>query len=179
MKLIGGILFLIGVIVIIEAKPKKLLNGGSLLAPNGKYIPGKFAFSFLLVQSLTLGIFPHLSGIILRIWDKPLLERLKHRSKKCAIGYVEMMQNLAPETDLALTTNNGNSLRLLFKVYGYLYQMQIPFTHNRRLREAFVQAVEGNKREEARLLNNNNRINYPKVNEFFVIAANSLNDILN
>lgn len=90
-----------------------------------------------------------------------------------------MMQNLAPETDLALTTNNGQSLRLLFKVFGLLYKEQIPLTSNKRLRAAFAQAVEGNKREEARLLNNNYRINYPIVNQFFVVAGNALNEILN
>lgn len=89
-----------------------------------------------------------------------------------------MMMNLAPDTDSALITNNGSNLRLLFKVNRYLSQVQLPFIHNKRLHEAFVQAIEGNKQQEARLLNNNDRINLSEVNEYFIKAANGLNDSL-
>lgn len=88
------------------------------------------------------------------------------------------MINLAPDTDSALITNNGRNLRLLYKVNRYLSQMQLPFIHNKRLHEAFVQAIEGNRQQEALLLNNNDRINYREVNKYFIIASNALNDSL-
>lgn len=88
------------------------------------------------------------------------------------------MRNLTVETNLSLATNNGNSLRLLFKVFGYLFQEQLPFIHNKRLHDAFAEAVEGNRQEEARLLHNHDRINWCAVNEFFVKASNALNDNL-
>lgn len=89
-----------------------------------------------------------------------------------------MMWNLAPETDLASITNNGNSLRLLFKVNRYLSQVQLPFIHNERLHEAFVQAIQANRQQEALLSNNCHRINYPEVNKYFILATNGLNDSL-
>lgn len=90
-----------------------------------------------------------------------------------------MMETLAPESDSALITNNGSNLRLLFKVFEYLYQMQLPFIHNKRLHAAFVQAVKGCKQEAERLLNDNDRINLCEVNEYFVKVGNALNDSLN
>lgn len=93
------------------------------------------------------------------------------------MGYVEIMLNLMTDTDSALTTNNAINLRLLFKVFANLSQMQLPFIHNEKLHEAFVLCVEGNKQEEARL--SNGRINWCAVNEFFVKASNTLNDSLN
>lgn len=88
------------------------------------------------------------------------------------------MENLGEESDSALRTNNGTKLRLLFKVYAYLFQEQLPFVHKRRLHDVFVQAVAGNRQEEARLANNNDRINYGAANRYFAISANALNDAL-
>lgn len=117
------------------------------------------------------------SEIIPRIWN-PIFDKLIRRSKKCAVGYAQIMRILTSETDLSLKTNNGNSLRILFKVFGNLFQKQLPFISNKRLHKNFVQAVEGNRQEEARLAKHNNRIDWCAVNKFFVKAANGLNDIL-
>lgn len=85
------------------------------------------------------------------------------------------MLNLMSDTDSALTTNNGNNLRLLFKIFADLFEKQLPFIRNKKLHESFVQAIEGNKQEEARTTES---INYREVNEFFTKASNSLNDSL-
>lgn len=79
-----------------------------------------------------------------------------------------MMQNLSPETDLSLKTNNRDSARLLFKVFANLYQQQIPYIHDAKLREVFVQGVAGNIEQETALTKG--PINYTKVNEFFTKA---------
>lgn len=87
------------------------------------------------------------------------------------------MLNIMNDTDSALTTNNAVNLRFLFKVFANLSQMQLQFIRDRRLHEAFVLCVKGNREEEARLANG--CIDWCAVNEFFVKASNILNDILN
>lgn len=87
------------------------------------------------------------------------------------------MLTLMTDTDSALTTNNAINLRFLFKVFANLSQMQLQFICDRKLHEAFVLCVKGNREEEARL--SNGRINWCAVNEFFVKASNTLNDSLN
>lgn len=46
MKLVCVTLFFIGFVVITDAKAfKRLANGGQILSPDGRYIPGEFRFS--------------------------------------------------------------------------------------------------------------------------------------
>lgn len=48
MKFVALILYFVGVVVIVDAKAVcQLPNGGSLLSPDGKYIPGSVRFSIL------------------------------------------------------------------------------------------------------------------------------------
>lgn len=50
MKLIGVTLLLIGFAVTIDAKAvREVLNGGRILSPDGKYIPGEFGIEIILL----------------------------------------------------------------------------------------------------------------------------------
>lgn len=206
MKIVAAILIFVGFTVIIDAKAVcKLPNGGQIISPDGKYIPGKFGLALLkfieleLLSSdhttngwfargrfffaihwyrvirLNLIYFFEFVGIIPRIFG-PIFENLKKQSGKCSVGYVQIMLNLMIDTDSALATNNGSNLRLLFKTFAGLFEMQLPFIHNKRLHDTFVQCVEGNKQGEAR--QSNGSINLCEVNQFFTKASNSLNDSL-
>lgn len=115
------------------------------------------------------------SGIIQCVWG-PLFVKLKQRLDRCAIGYIEIMLNVVYDTDYGLITNNASYLRLVFKVFANLYQMQLPIIHDKRLRKTFVETIGEIKPGEERL--SNGSVNYRLLNKFFTKISNDLNDSL-
>lgn len=172
--ILGFVLFVMITTKFDAKSVRKLPNGGQILSSNGTYIPGEFGIHEWNSQFKLL--FLEFKGIIPRIFG-PLFVNLKNRSSKCSIGYVEIMLNIMNDTDAALTTNNAINLRLLFKVFASLSQMQLQFIRDKPLHEALVLCVQGNREEEARL--SNGCIDWVAVNKFFVKASNALNDCLN
>lgn len=86
------------------------------------------------------------------------------------------MLNLTPETDAALIANDSNYLLLIFKIYGNLYRMQLPFIHNRKIYANFVESIQGSGPDAERL--SEGSIDWFGMNQFFKKIANDLSDSL-
>lgn len=127
------------------------------------------SFPFLknqLIYSVPEGIIPRIFG--------PIFECLKQNEDRCGFGFIQIMLNLMSDTDLALKMKNPDTMGLLFKTFANLFQMQLPFIRDQKLYDAFVQAVEGNKQQEAALASSG--WNTAGINAFFAKASNLLND---
>lgn len=114
-------------------------------------------------------------GIVLRIWI-PLFEVLKQRVEKCAIGYIEIMQNIVHDNDRAMITKNSSYLLLVFKVFANAYRMLLPFIHDKKIRKNFVDAIETGKPLLESL--SNGRIDWREINKVVCKDSNGLNDSL-
>lgn len=120
--------------------------------------------------------FYRFTDIIPRIW-KPILEKLKNCVDKCALGFIQIMVDLLIDADSALKSNNIGVLRLLFKVYAYLFELQLPNIHDKQIHNDYVQAVAGCEKQIAAL--SNGCMNLTEINGFFTNASNTLNDSVN
>lgn len=90
-----------------------------------------------------------------------------------------MMSDLSYETDAALRTNDSSALRLLFKVFVEIYEHLLPCAKDKPTREGLIQAKNGNRAEEIRMINTHGYINLTAINEFFVKASNGVNNGVN
>lgn len=183
---VAATLFFVG-FAVTTVNGRQLLNGGQILSADGKYIPGKFSFfweSFFKVHSvmcfcdflfILLCCF-EFTDILIVQWT-PIFEELKSYVQPDGIGYIDIQLHLQTDTNESLETHNRRLLQLLYKVFGDLFEKQIPYIQNKRLRAIYAQAVEGNKQQEEEL--KRGHFNLDSINLFFTIASNNLNDFLN
>lgn len=92
-------------------------------------------------------------------------------------GYTDLMIKSISCTDEALDTHDARLYQLMSKVYADLFEKQLLFIHNVKLRALWIQAMEGNRRNEEQV--KRGLFNYQSINKFFTAAVNGLNDFLN
>lgn len=86
------------------------------------------------------------------------------------------MMNLTYDHDLALKTSNSSLLLLVYKSYADLYRMLLPFIHDKRIYENFVETIEAGKPELENLANG--YINWCGISEIIYKSTNDMNNIL-
>lgn len=107
----------------------------------------------------------------------PLFEGLKSFVDPCGVGYIEIQEDHMVDTEESLETRNAKLLEVLFRVFGDLFEEQIPHIKNGQLRRIYAQAVEGNRQKEKELAHE--PMNMYSMNEFFSNACNTLTNFLN
>lgn len=178
MRVCVVIVLFVGCIVMIDAA-NPLPNGGGILSPDGKYISGDFdTFFFKQIVLRKLINFNFFTGIIPQIFG-PLFKCLKKNIDKCGRGFVQIMLNLLTDSDNIFKCNDTMSLRLLLKIFGNLYQSQLPHIHDKKIHDVFAETVEKIDEQEAGITSgcmNLNQMN--QINALFVKVSNILNDRL-
>lgn len=112
-------------------------------------------------------------GIVPRIWN-PIFEVMKQRVERCAIGYIEVIENAMYDTDAAMIANNSSYLLLAFKVYALCYQMLLPIIHDPKIHQNLVESLEGGKPLLESL--SNGYIDWCQINQIIYKSANDLNN---
>lgn len=87
------------------------------------------------------------------------------------------MLNLLIEIDSAIKCNNASNLEILFKAYINVIRILLPFIPDKTVRDVFCNNIEQSKPSQEDL--SNGRLDFSKLNPFFMQASKDLNDSVN
>lgn len=115
-------------------------------------------------------------GIFERQWY-PVLQGLKSYVDSPGVAYSDIMQDFLPDTNDALRTRNARLLQFLSKLSADLYEKQLPYIHNVKLRALYVQGITGNRQLAQQL--KCGQVNLNQLNNYIAQAYNGFIDFLN